>query len=184
MHHFTYSEQERRSRQNPEAILQSIELKEGMTFIDIGCNDGFFTIPAAKMVGKSGKVYGVDIDVDAIEQLTEKAKKEHISIIQADVGEAEATIFCSNCADIVFFGTVLHDFRDPLEVLCNAKRMLKSGGKIVNYDWKKKETPMGPPVTKRLSESEATNLMNDAGFTDITIQDISDTFYQITAIKE
>jgi ubiquinone/menaquinone biosynthesis C-methylase UbiE len=152
--------------------------------MDIGCNDGFFTIPAAKMVGKNGKVYGVDIDVDAIEQLTEKAKKEHISNIRADVGEAEETIFCTNCANIIFFGTVLHDFRDSMEVLCNAKRMLKSGGKIVNYDWKKKETPMGPPVTNRLSELEASNLMKDAGFKDITVQDISDNFYQIKAIKE
>lgn len=152
--------------------------------MDIGCNDGFFTIPAAKMVGKNGKVYGVDIDVDAIERLTEKAKQDHISNIHADVGEAEGTIFCSNCADIIFFGTVLHDFRDPLEVLCNAKRMLKSGGKIVNYDWKKKESPMGPPFAKRLSESEASDLMKNAGFSDITVRDISDTFYQITATKK
>ena len=55
-------EQERRKWQNPENILDGIGLHPGMTFIDIGCGQGFFTIPAAKIVGDSGKVYASDIN--------------------------------------------------------------------------------------------------------------------------
>ena len=37
-------------------------LKEGMTFVDVGCGDGYFSILAAKKVGPDGRVYAVDID--------------------------------------------------------------------------------------------------------------------------
>ena len=47
---FTYSEEERRKRQNPELILSSLGLKKGMCFIDSGSNDGFFTLPAARQL--------------------------------------------------------------------------------------------------------------------------------------
>ena len=43
-------EQERRKWQNPEDILAEIGLRSGMTFMDIGCCQGFFTIPAARIV--------------------------------------------------------------------------------------------------------------------------------------
>jgi ubiquinone/menaquinone biosynthesis C-methylase UbiE len=184
MHHFTYDEDERRRRQNPEAILASLGLTRGMTFADIGANDGFFTIPAAKIAGAGGKVYALDIDGDAIKRLKDKAKREHLNNIHTRVAEAEETVFCTGCTDIIFFGTVLHDFHNPQAVLSNAKRMLKPGGKIVDYDWKKNGGTAGPPRSIRLSEAEASKLMKDAGFTRLSVRDISENFYQINAEKE
>ena len=68
-------ETERRKWQNPEAILREIGLKSGQTFVDIGCGDGFFAIPAARLVEESGKVYGLDSDLEAVRCLEEKAAK-------------------------------------------------------------------------------------------------------------
>ena len=54
MWHF-YDETERRTWQNPEEILTAIGLKAGQTLIDIGCGEGFFTLPAARIVGPNGR---------------------------------------------------------------------------------------------------------------------------------
>jgi ubiquinone/menaquinone biosynthesis C-methylase UbiE len=62
----------RRSWYSPEAILQ--DLHSGMTFMDIGCGDGFFSILAAKKIGEKGKVYAVDSDAFGIEKLSTKPK--------------------------------------------------------------------------------------------------------------
>ena len=59
--------------QNPEEILANIGLRQGFTFVDVGCDDGFFAIPAAKLVGERGKVYGLDISDEAISRLKRKA---------------------------------------------------------------------------------------------------------------
>ncbi|MEM4733279.1 MAG: methyltransferase domain-containing protein [Candidatus Bathyarchaeia archaeon] len=57
-------------------------------------------------------------------------------------------------ADIIFYSTALHDFKDPAEVLSNAKQMLKHGGKLVNVYWKKKPTVFSPPVRYGLAKSK------------------------------
>jgi cyclopropane fatty-acyl-phospholipid synthase-like methyltransferase len=49
-------ETERRKWQNPEAILSEIGLKSGQTFVDIGCGDGSFAIPAARLVKKAASL--------------------------------------------------------------------------------------------------------------------------------
>jgi len=76
--HFPEDEAERKKWQNPEKILPDIGLKRGSTFVDVGCGEGFFTLPAARIVGKSGVVYGLDIDGEAIQILKEKAKREEL----------------------------------------------------------------------------------------------------------
>ena len=160
---FYADETERREWQNPEAILAVLGLKPGFTFIDVGCGRGFFAIPAARIVGRKGNVYALDLDEDAITELKKNAARESLRNLEAVVGGAEDTVFCEACADIVFFGIVLHDFNVPAKVLANAKVMLKPAGRIVDLDWKKEPAPFGPPLQIRFSEEQASNLIREAG---------------------
>ena len=162
-HHGFHDEKERRKWQNPEAILRDIGLSSGFTFIDVGCGDGFFSLPAARLVGKNGRVYALDADDYAIDRLDKKAAIEGLTNLRSKVGEAERTLLCEGCADIVFFGIVLHDFNDPVKVLTNAKRMLKATGRLIDLDWKKEPMELGPPLEIRFSEEEAVRLIESVG---------------------
>jgi ubiquinone/menaquinone biosynthesis C-methylase UbiE len=164
MHYHRHSDEERRKWQNPEQILADIGLKPGMTFADIGCGRGFFTIPAAKIIGQTGKVLASDIDSESIEMLKEKAQKENLRNIQTQASKAEDKPICDNCADIVFFGQCLHDFEDPTKALNNARKTVKSGGLLANLDWKKQKMENGPPFDIRFSEERASSLIKKAGF--------------------
>ena len=157
-------ETKRRQWQNPETVLDAIGLKPGLIFVDVGCGDGFFTLPAARLVGPTGKVYGVDMGSEAIKEMRRKASGEGLTNLELTVGKAEETILCHACADIVFFGNVLHDFQDPAEVVKNARKMLKPKGKLVNLDWKKIGMTFGPPLSMRFDEATATHLIEHAGF--------------------
>jgi ubiquinone/menaquinone biosynthesis C-methylase UbiE len=176
---FSLDEATRRSWYNPEDILQNLRL--GMTFVDIGCGDGFFTILAAKKVGEKGKILAVDIDSCAIGKLKQKALAEGLKNITAKVGRAEDTVFCTKCADYVFFSMDLHDFNDPTKVLQNAKQMLKPSGKLIDLDWKKIDTPFGPPLAIRFSEEKASKLIQTAGFIIHDMKDAGTHHYVITA---
>jgi len=166
---------------HPEISLESIGLRSGMTFMDIGCGYGFFTLKAASVVGETGKVYAVDIDVSSIDRLKREATEKGLKNIRAEVGAAEETIFCAECADIIFYSIVLHDFRDPAKVLHNSKRMIKPDGKLVNLDWKKKFMPLGPPIEIRFSEEQAANLMKQAGFIIESVRSLESNFYIVIA---
>ena len=157
-------EQERRKWQNPENVLAEIGLKPGITFADIGCGQGFFTIPAAKIVGKSGKVYASDISKINIQKLREKVDAAGLTNVIMETGKAEDLILCNACADIVFFGIVLHDFENPSKVLTNAHSMLKKTGKLIDLDWKQEPMEFGPPLHIRFGEEKVKQLLETSGF--------------------
>jgi ubiquinone/menaquinone biosynthesis C-methylase UbiE len=166
---------------NPETTLKDIGLRSGMVFMDMGCGYGFFTIPAAEQVGENGRVYAVDADAEAVEIVKRKAAEKGLKNIVVKAGEAEETVFCDECADMVFFSIVLHDFRDPAKVLSNAKRMIKPDGTLINLDWKKKRMAFGPPLQIRFSEEQAQALIKKAGFKIESVKDAGSNFYLITA---
>lgn len=171
---------ERRKWQDPEAILSGIGLGPGQTFADIGCGGGFFAIPAARMVGPGGKVYGVDADPSSISALQEQAAAEGLTNLYLTTARAEDAVICEHCADIVFFGIALHDFQDAPLVLQNARRIIKPDGKLIDLDWKK-EGNFGPPQYVRFDEAKASRLIKAAGFTVTSVEDSGPYHYLITA---
>ncbi len=172
---------ERRKWQNPEAILLDIGLTSGFTIIDIGCGGGFFALPAARIVGEKGKVYGIDTNAVSIADMQEQASRDGLHNLYLTVGRAEETIVCKQCADIVFVGIALHDFQDPSRVLENAMTMVKPTGRLVNLDWKKEPMEPGPPLAIRFSEETAASLIEGAGFTVETIKDSGPYHYLVVA---
>ena len=173
---------ERRRWQDPEGILAGIGVKPGLTFMDIGCGGGFFAVPAARMVGDAGKVYGVDSDADSIDALKELAAWQGLNNLCLTAGKAEDFIACEACADIVFYGIVLHDFENPAKVLENAREMLRPGGLLVDLDWKKEPMGFGPPVRIRFSEEHATRLIRDAGFKIQAVKESGPYHYIVIAV--
>jgi ubiquinone/menaquinone biosynthesis C-methylase UbiE len=174
-------ETERSNWQNPEEILKAAGLKPGITFMDIGCGQGFFTLPAARIIGSAGKVYGLDIYDAGIQELGKKAAMEGLNNLELISGAAEDVLICANCADIVFFGIVLHDFRNPAKVLEKARKMIKPGGRLVNLDWKKVSMGFGPPLAKRFDEETASRLITASGFKIESVNDSGQYHYIITA---
>jgi len=173
------TEAERRRWQNPEDTLKRVGLKVGHSFADIGCGYGFFTEPAARIVGSTGEVYAVDMDPEAINAVRRRLDRAHLSATLL-TGKAEETVFCGNCLDIVFFSIVLHDFSDPLRVLGNSRKMIKAGGTLVNIDWKK-DAPMGPPPSIKFSSEKAASLIRRSGYSVVDIDEESDYLYTILA---
>ncbi len=174
-------EEQRRRWLEPESLLREIGLEEGMTFADLGCGIGFFAIPAAKIVGVRGRVLGTDVDAESIEELSSRAESEGLENVEVRAGEAESYLPCHACVDIVFFGIVLHDFRDASAVLENARHMVKPGGKLIDFDWKKERGEVGPPEAIRFSEEKAASLIEGAGFEVTGTSPAGKTFYLVTA---
>jgi len=152
-----------------------------MTFVDMGCGEGFFAVPAAKKVGQMGRVYAVDSDPEAIAQLQRTAEREGLKNVVARAGAAEETVFCDSCADYVFLGIVLHDFAEPSLVLQNARRMLKPTGKLVDLDWKKIHMSFGPPYEIRFDENKAAALIRKNSFKVEEVKDSGKYHYLVIA---
>jgi ubiquinone/menaquinone biosynthesis C-methylase UbiE len=160
-----YNLAERRLWQDADAILSQIGLLPGSTLVDIGSGDGYFSLPAARIVGDTGKVYALDRSPENLAGLEEAIRENGLSNIQTAVGDAETDLPCEGCADFVLMANVLHDFDNPVAALKNARKMLKPGGRLADLDWKKEERQMhGPKFEKRFDQQKAIGYMEEAGF--------------------
>jgi ubiquinone/menaquinone biosynthesis C-methylase UbiE len=119
----------RRLLQNPEQIL-SPYISEGMTVVDIGPGMGFFTIPAARMVGEAGKVIAVDIQEKMLRSLIKRAEKTGVAnriitrVCKADsLGIIEPIDLC-----LAF--NVIHEVPNARVLLFEISRLLKPSGKL------------------------------------------------------
>lgn len=128
---------------NPNEILNQLKLKESMTAADFGSGSGGWAIPLAKIL-EDGKVYAIDIleePLSALKAKAQGAKIFNIQTIKADV-EKGVDIF-EESLDLVLMTNLLFQVQDRKKVLSEAKRLLKSRGRILIIDWKP-DSPMGP----------------------------------------
>jgi ubiquinone/menaquinone biosynthesis C-methylase UbiE len=181
---FPPDDSDRRKWQDPEAILTAIGVQKGHTFVDVGCGEGFFSLPAARIVGPEGIVFGIDINPNAIDRLKNAAAAEGMNQLHALVGKAENTLVCEGCANIIFYGICLHDFQNPMEVLSCARRMIRDDGLVIDLDWKAEPTPIGPPLSIRFSVPKARELIEEAGFATRSVRDAGPWHYCIRATPE
>lgn len=173
--------EERERELPPETFLVEKGLKEGMVFADIGCGPGFFSIPAAKIVGATGTVLAVDLQEEMLAELQKRSSMQNIISIKS---EENAIPIEANKADLVLLAFVLHEAVDKITFLKELKRIIKEGGKALIVDWEKKEEDRGPPFRERLERSEAVRLIEETSFTIEGIDSLCNgSHYCISSIK-
>jgi len=72
----------RRLEQRAQEILKDIGIRKGETVLDFGCGSGTYTIPAARMVGEKGKIYALDKDERALDELMQRAERYGLENIE------------------------------------------------------------------------------------------------------
>jgi ubiquinone/menaquinone biosynthesis C-methylase UbiE len=138
--------------ENPWRRLREIGITEGMRFLDVGCNLGFYSFPASSLVGESGLIYALDIDPDCLNWVASKAKRTHRSNIRTINADAQRTGLPDENVEIVFVHLVLHDIKDKPVAIKEFYRVLKAGNKLVIDE------------ENVMSTKEVRNLAEDGGF--------------------
>ncbi len=169
---------ERRKEIDPLEFLRSNGLSPGMCIADIGCGPGFFTFPAAEIVGKSGRVYAVDIQEDMLKELKRRKPPENVSVVHSD--EDHIPIEDDAC-DVILLAFVLHEAAERVLFLNELKRLLRPKGRLLLLDWEKKVEDKGPPFEERIDITEAERLLEMAGFEIEEKGNINPSHYKISA---
>lgn len=139
-------------------IISQLGVKSGMTIVDLGCGAGYFTIPIARLMSNTGKVYAVDVLTSALESVMSQAKLYgllNVEKIRANVEVVGGTKLEGGKADLVIMANILFQCQDRDGVFQEAKRLLVPGGRIVVIDWLPNNAALGPKYERCLSEEEA-----------------------------
>jgi ubiquinone/menaquinone biosynthesis C-methylase UbiE len=121
---------------NGEVFLKDIGIRKGQLILDFGCGVGHYTIPAAKAVGKVGKVYALDKDRGALDKLMQMAESEglrNIFIIRTS-GDLKIDLK-DESIDRVLLYDVLHymQLQERKEIYNEVYRILKIDGLLLVY---------------------------------------------------
>ncbi|RKN81116.1 class I SAM-dependent methyltransferase [Ulvibacterium marinum] len=114
-----------------QTIFELAGIEGGDQVADVGCHEGYLTFHLSKKVGKTGRIYAVDILSYRLENLREHLKQEKIKNVTVIQGEEDDPKLPENRLDAVIIMDTYHEMENYTEVLFHIKKALKPSGRIL-----------------------------------------------------
>jgi SAM-dependent methyltransferase len=149
--------------QKPDQVVSALGLTRGQTACDIGSGPGYFTLRLARAVGPEGFVYAVDVEARMLQALRERLEKARVRNVAPVLAMAEDPLLPPGACDVVLVVDTYHHFPDRSGYLRRLRRSLKPRGRIVNIDYQRRPTPVGPPLDHRVARDTFLGEAKSAG---------------------
>jgi arsenite methyltransferase len=162
---------------NPTALAQ---LNPGEVVLDLGSGGGIDVLLSARRVGPTGKAYGLDMTDDMLELARRNATEAGVTNVEFLRGRIEEIPLPSRSVDVIISNCVINLSGDKRTVLKEAFRVLKPGGRFavsdvvvqgeLPADVKRSMELWVGCVAGALSDEEFVGLLQEAGFTDASVE--------------
>ena len=161
---------------NPLAIAA---MQAGEVVVDLGSGAGFDCLLAARQVGPTGQVIGVDMTHEMIRKARDNARKTGASNVEFRLGELEHLPIADGTADVIISNCVINLVPDKAQVFRESFRVLKPGGRVsvsdvlniapLPEDLRTDPALLCGCVAGAISAERTEALLREAGFVDISI---------------
>ncbi|GAC1601080.1 MAG: methyltransferase domain-containing protein [Myxococcales bacterium] len=155
---------------DPAGVVANLNIRPGMSVVDVGCGDGYFTAAIAQRVG-SGSVIGLELDPAMLERAKDGCGG--MSSCRWVLGDAmELKRLIREPVDYVLIANTFHGVPDKAGLARQVEGVLKRGGRFAVVNWhpiaREKTTvlgqPRGPRTDLRMSPEQTRSSVESAGF--------------------
>ena len=155
---------ERDQEENASLSFKQLQLKEGMTVCDLGCGNGYWTLPMARDVGSTGRVLAVDIQPEMLQKLRERSAQfnyTHIEPIRSTVSDPKLP---ENEVDLLLMVDVYHEFSHPESMLWGIRRSLKPNGVVALLEYREEDPRVPIKPLHKMSKNQILKEYQENGF--------------------
>lgn len=159
----------------PGETLRRLGVTEGSSLVEIGCGNGYFTLPAARITDPA-PVYALDIDESLQDELVATADLQEIENVVPIHGDARSLDdHLPEPVDVVLVANIFHGIENPSAFAAQLDAVVATDGRLVVVNWRAipRETTIvageqrGPPTDLRLAPDETRTIVETAA--DVTL---------------
>ena len=139
----------------PDDVVSALQLRPGMTVVDLGAGSGVFTRRFARAVGPAGRAIGLDINPGAIDALKKDAASTGLTNYEARLVTEDDPAIPAASADVIFLSNTYHHLEDRVAYLTRLRSSLKPAGRLVIVDFLPGQMPMDHPDRQQVERELA-----------------------------
>jgi len=136
--------------QQPDAVMDALNIAEASKVADLGAGGGWFTIRLARRVGPNGLVYAEDIQPEMIDSIKRRVAREGLKNVRTILGTADDPLLPTGLHAVLIVDTY-PQLSNPVNLLGKIARSLAPNGRLGIVDFNKNGAGgPGPPLSERL----------------------------------
>ena len=137
---------ERDEEEQPDRVVEALNIREGATVVDLGAGVGYFTWRLAKRVGPQGSVIAVDIQQGMLDLLAENLRQRGITNVDVVLASPDDPSLPRGQVDLVLLVDVYHELAEPEKTMEHVRQALKQDGRVVIIEYRKEDLsiPINP----------------------------------------
>lgn len=157
----------REDEENGALLRRWLAVQPGQVVCDLGCGNGYHTLPLAAAVGPTGKVFAVDIQPQMLQLLEQRAKGLALGNLELVTATVDDPKLPAASCDLVLMVDVYHELSHPVRVMQKVRRALAPRGRVVLVEFRAEDpaVPIKPEHT--MTKAQIVREMATHGFAQV-----------------
>ncbi len=156
--------QTREQEENGQLLRRWLDVQPGQAVCDLGCGNGYHTMPLAAAVGPTGVVYAVDVQPQMLALLRRRsADRELTNLRFVEAAIDDPKLPPASC-DLVLLVDVYHELSHPVRVMAAVRRALRPGGRVVLVEFRAEDEDVPIKPEHKMTKAQVVLEMAAHGF--------------------
>jgi len=158
------SREDREKFEQPEKVLDALNIRPGMTVADVGAGNGYFTLRLARRVKDTGRVFAVDIQQAMLDLLRDNRDRASLKNIELVLGTPTDPRLPPTAVDLALLVDVYHEFQQPDEMVAGIRASLKPDGVLVLVEYRGEDPSVPIKPEHKMSVAQVLREIEPMGF--------------------
>ena len=155
---------ERDAEEQPDRVVESLNIPRGATVVDLGAGVGYFSWRLANHVRPEGRVIAVDIQQGMLDRLRQNLDQRGIEDVEVILSEPDNPLLPVGEVDLVLLVDVYHELAYPEAMMEHVRRSLKPNGRVVIIEYRKEDPDVPISPLHKMTAEEVRSELEPMGF--------------------